>query len=97
MFIENTRQFKFVIFNLEVLGVLLFTWKLVFSKDLDLLFTILVAIIYNSLSIENVQLNFQAAVFGNRYRENFYWKKNNLKYTFLSIEASAFFSLKRNK
>lgn len=54
--------------------MLLFAWKLRFPKDLELLFTVLVAIIHSSLDIENIQLNFQAVLFGDGYREDFYWK-----------------------
>lgn len=75
MFTESTKQFKFVILNLEVLWVLLFTWKLRFPKDLELLFTVLVAIIHSSVGIENIQLNFQAVLFGDGYREKFLLKK----------------------
>lgn len=80
----------------KVLWMLLFAWKLRFAKDLELLFTLLVAIIHSSLDIENIQLNFQAVLFGDGYRENLCWKRNALTFTFLNIEASAFFYLKRN-
>lgn len=95
MFTANTRQFKFVIFNLEILWVLLFTWKLRFPKNLELLFTVLVIIIHGSLGIESIQLNVQAVLFGDGYRENFYWRKWPQIY-FLNIEASAFFYLKKH-
>lgn len=75
MFTESTRQFKFVFFNLEVLWVLLFILKLRSPKDLELLFTILVAIIHSSLGIENIQLNFHIALFGDGWREKFLLKK----------------------
>lgn len=80
----------------KVLWMLLFAWKLRFAKDLELLFTLLVAIIHSSLDIENSQLNFQAVLLGDGYRENLCWKRNALTFTFLNIEASAFFYLKRH-
>ena len=46
--------------------------KVKISKDLELLFTVLVAIIHSSLDIENIQLNFQAVLCDDGYREDFY-------------------------
>lgn len=98
MFTESNRQFTFLFSTWKYFERYCFTWKLRFPEDLELLFTVLVAIIHSSLGIDNIQLNFHIVLFGDGCREKFLLKKEWPQiYFFFNMEASAVFSLKKHE
>lgn len=66
---------RFINFNLKVLWMLLFAWKLRFSKVLELYLLSVLPLFTAPRHRKRSNSNFQAVLCDDGYREDFYWKE----------------------